>query len=56
MGGRILVFGRPGRLLADIDVRAWPAASVAGLRADIQRMLQDNAADPRFTQPAKERA
>lgn len=56
MGGRILVFGRPGRLLADIDLRTWPAASVAGLRADIQRMLQENAADPRFTQPAKERA
>jgi NitT/TauT family transport system ATP-binding protein len=56
MGGRILVFGRPGRLLADIDLRAWPAASVAGLRADIQRMLQDNAADPRFGHTAKERA
>jgi NitT/TauT family transport system ATP-binding protein len=56
MGGRILVFGRPGRLLADINLRTWPAASVTGLRADIQRMLQENAADPRFTQPAKERA
>ena len=56
MRGRILVFGRPGRLLADIDVRAWPVSAVAGLRADIQRMLQDNAADPRFARPAKERA
>jgi NitT/TauT family transport system ATP-binding protein len=56
MGGRILVFGRPGRLLADIDVRAWPAGAVAGLRADIQRMLQDNTGDPRFSRPAKERA
>ena len=56
MGGRILVFGRPGRLLADIDLRTWPAASVAGLRADIQRMLQDNAADARFTRSAKEPA
>jgi NitT/TauT family transport system ATP-binding protein len=56
MGGRILVFGRPGRLLADIDVRTWPATAVAGLRADIQRMLHDNAGDPRFTRPAKERA
>ncbi len=43
MGGRILVFGRPGTLLADIDLRTWPGASVAGLRADIQRMLQSNA-------------
>jgi NitT/TauT family transport system ATP-binding protein len=56
MGGRVLVFGRPGRLLADIDVRAWPATSVAGLRADIQRMLQGNTGDPRFPRPAKERA
>jgi NitT/TauT family transport system ATP-binding protein len=56
MGGRVLVFGRPGRLLADIDVRAWPATSVAGLRADIQRMLQDNTGDPRFPRSAKERA
>jgi NitT/TauT family transport system ATP-binding protein len=56
IGGRILVFGRPGRVLADIDVRAWPASAVGGLRADIQRMLQDNATDPRFTRPAKERA
>jgi len=40
IGGRILVFGRPGTLLADIDVGT---ASVTGLRADIQRMLQNNA-------------
>jgi NitT/TauT family transport system ATP-binding protein len=56
MGGRILVFGRPGRLLADINLRTWPAASVASLRADIQRMLQDNAADPRFARAAEEQA
>jgi len=56
MRGRILVFGRPGRLLADIDVGGCPASAVAGLRADIQRMLQDNTADPRFARPAKERA
>jgi NitT/TauT family transport system ATP-binding protein len=56
MGGRVLVFGRPGTLLADIDVRAWPTTAVAGLRADIQRMLQANAADPRFTPSSKERA
>ena len=55
MGGRILVFGRPGRLLADIDLRAWPAGKVTALRADIQRMLQDDAADPRFAH-TKERA
>ncbi len=49
MGGRILVFGRPGRLLADIDRRAWPGGTVPSLRADIQRMLQSNEPDPRFT-------
>jgi len=42
MGGRILVFGRPGTLLADIDLRTRPETSVSGLRADIQRMLQTN--------------
>jgi NitT/TauT family transport system ATP-binding protein len=58
MGGRILVFGRPGRLLADIDLRTWSAGAVGGLRADIQRMLQQNTSDPRFalTASAKERA
>ncbi len=49
MGGRILVFGRPGKLLADIDLRAWPEGSVASLRAEIQRMLQSNTPEPRFT-------
>ena len=48
MGGRILVFGRPGSLLADIDLHSWPRTSVAGLRGDIQRMLQSNAPEPRF--------
>jgi NitT/TauT family transport system ATP-binding protein len=48
MGGRILVFGRPGRLLADIDLRTWPAGQVGSLRADIQHILQTNAADRRF--------
>jgi ABC-type nitrate/sulfonate/bicarbonate transport system ATPase subunit len=59
MGGRILVFGRPGRVLADIDLRTRPRGAVGSLRADIQRMLQDNAADPRSdstSEPAKERA
>ena len=49
MGGRILVFGRPGRLLADIDLRTWPAGQVASLRADIQQILLTNEADARFT-------
>jgi len=49
MGGRILVFGRPGRLLADIDLRSWPADKVPGLRVDIQRMIQENQPGPEFT-------
>ena len=56
IGVRILVFGRPGRLLADIDLRARSGVPPAALRADIQRMLQDNTADPRFSDPIKERA
>ena len=56
MGARILVFGRPGKLLADIDLRTWPAERVAGLRADIQRMLQSNEPDPRFPIPTTEDA
>jgi NitT/TauT family transport system ATP-binding protein len=46
MGGRILVFGKPGRLLADIELRAWPSDAVGRLRSIIQRMLQTNAPDP----------
>ena len=52
-----LVFGRPGRLLADIDLRTWPAGQMASLRADIQQILQNNEADARFTlsrNPTKE--
>ncbi|PYO35210.1 MAG: hypothetical protein DMD86_07215 [Candidatus Rokuibacteriota bacterium] len=49
MGGRILVFGRPGRLLADIDLRTWPADKVGRVRADIQRMMHENQPDPQFT-------
>ena len=48
MGGRILVFGKPGSLLADIDLRAVPAHAHAGLRTDIQEMLQRNVRDSRF--------
>ena len=46
MGGRILVFGKPGTLLADIDLQAWPGGNVGRLRTIIQRMLQNNEPDP----------
>ena len=49
MGGRILVFGRPGKLLADIDLKTWPGGAVASLRAEIQRMLRSNTPEPRLT-------
>ena len=48
LGGRIIVFGRPGKLLADIDLKTWPVGAVASLRTEIQRMLQSNAPEPRF--------
>jgi NitT/TauT family transport system ATP-binding protein len=48
MGGRILVFGRPGRILADIRLAGFPQDRIGRLRADIQRMLQTNESDPDF--------
>jgi NitT/TauT family transport system ATP-binding protein len=54
MGGRILVFAKPARLLADISLATWPADRVTHLRADIQRMLHTNAPDPEITLMTKE--
>jgi NitT/TauT family transport system ATP-binding protein len=42
LGGRILVFGRPGHILADIDLASCPPARLSTLRAEIQQMLQTN--------------
>jgi NitT/TauT family transport system ATP-binding protein len=42
LGGRILVFGKPGRILADIDLATYPANMATRLRTDIQHMLQTN--------------
>ena len=44
--GRILVFGRPGHILADIDLATYPAGRLPSLRGDIQQMLQSNAPNP----------
>ena len=49
LGGRILVFGKPGRVLADIDLATYPAARFPRLRVDIQQMLQSNAPNPEIT-------
>ena len=43
---RLLVFGRPATLLADVRLKTWPAAELVGLRARIQTMLQNNEPDP----------
>jgi len=49
LGGRVLVFGKPGHVLADIDVATYPAHRIASLRTDIQQMLQSNAPHPEIT-------
>jgi NitT/TauT family transport system ATP-binding protein len=54
MGGRILVFGKPARLLADIRLPEWPADRIARLRAVIQRMLHTNEPDPEIATTTKE--
>jgi NitT/TauT family transport system ATP-binding protein len=50
LGGRILVFGKPGRILADINLTTYPAAMLPRLRSDIQQMLQTNAPISEITQ------
>jgi NitT/TauT family transport system ATP-binding protein len=56
MGGRILVFGRPGHLLADIQLEKCTSAQLARLRGDIQQMLESNTPNPEIAKLAhKER-
>ena len=56
LGGRILVFGKPGHVLADINLATYPTNLVARLRTDIQHMLQTNAPISETIHPtAKER-
>lgn len=43
---RVLVFGRPGTLLADLDVKARSQEELNGLRAQIQSMIERNQPDP----------
>jgi NitT/TauT family transport system ATP-binding protein len=45
-GDRLLVFGRPATLLADLRLRAWRGEELPGLRARIQATLQNNEPDP----------
>jgi NitT/TauT family transport system ATP-binding protein len=48
MGGRILVFGRPGHVIADINVAEYPVDSLSSLRGTIQQMLQENRTNPAY--------
>jgi NitT/TauT family transport system ATP-binding protein len=53
LGGRIVVFGKPGHVLADIDLATYPADRIATLRMDIQQMLQSNAPHPEISNLTK---
>jgi hypothetical protein len=54
LGGRILVFGRPGHLLADIRLADVPNRDFPGLRGNIQGMLQLNEAPTKVLTRATE--
>ncbi len=45
-GDRLLVFGRPARPLADINLAAWPREELGQLRARIQTVIERNEPDP----------
>jgi NitT/TauT family transport system ATP-binding protein len=46
LGDRILVFGKPARLLADIHLERWPPGELPRLRTVIQRMIHANEPAP----------
>jgi NitT/TauT family transport system ATP-binding protein len=48
---RLLVFGKPATLLADLRLGDWPRTGWPALRARIQAMIQSNAPDPELGQP-----
>ena len=50
-GDRLLVFGGPATLLADLRLGAWRAEELAGLRARVQAMIQNNEPDPELGHP-----
>lgn len=50
---RLLVFGRPATLLADLSLRAFGPEALAGLRERIQTMLQNNEPDPGLGLPGE---
>jgi NitT/TauT family transport system ATP-binding protein len=52
-GDRLLVFGRPATLLADLRLDNWRPEELPGLRARIQATLQNNEPDPLFIRPGE---
>jgi NitT/TauT family transport system ATP-binding protein len=50
-GDRLLVFGRPATVLADLRLAAWRGEDLAALRARIQAVLQSNEPDPELARP-----
>jgi NitT/TauT family transport system ATP-binding protein len=50
-GDRLLVFGRPATVLADLRLEAWRPEELPGLRARIQAMIQHNEPDPELGRP-----
>jgi NitT/TauT family transport system ATP-binding protein len=48
---RLLVFGRPATLLADLPLARWPCEELPGLRARIQAMIQRNEPDADLAAP-----
>ncbi|OLC11822.1 MAG: ABC transporter [Candidatus Rokubacteria bacterium 13_1_40CM_69_27] len=51
LGDRILVFGKPARLLADIHLERWRPAELLRLRTVIQRMIHANEPAPELAPP-----
>ena len=50
-GDRLLVFGRPATVLADLRLDAWRPEELPGLRVRIQAMIQNNEPDPELGRP-----
>lgn len=50
-GDRLLVFGKPATLLADLRLKAGSPEDLPGLRARIQAMIHSNEPDPQHGQP-----
>ncbi len=48
VGDRVLVFGKPSSLLADVSVGNWERSESAELREALQLTLQNGRADPRL--------